>query len=216
MIRATSLVRKLAVKADKVVDTITLDHEGRHRRRIALTGAKGTEFLLDLEAAVAAKGGDAFKLEDGRLVEIIAAPEPLIEIKAESASRLAKLAWHIGNRHTPAEITGEAIYIGDDHVLAEMVRGLGGSATRVLRPFEPERGAYEGHGHAHHHHDHGHDHGHEHHQAHDGDHDHADRGCGCGHDHDHHGHDHSPDHGHDHGHDHGQHDHASTRPAGRT
>lgn len=210
MIRATSLVRKLAVKADKVVDTITLDHEGRHRRRIALTGAKGTEFLLDLEAAVAAKGGDAFKLEDGRLVEIIAAPEPLIEIKAASASRLAKLAWHIGNRHTPAEITGEAIYIGDDHVLAEMVRGLGGSATRVLRPFEPERGAYEGHGHAHHHHDHGH--GHEHHQAHDGDHDHADRGCGCGHDHDHHGHDHS----HDHGHDHGQHDHASTRPAGRT
>lgn len=227
MIRATSLVRKLAVKADKVVDSITLDHEGRHRRRIAMVGAGGTQFLLDLETAVAAKSGDAYKLEDGRLVEIVAAAEPLLEIKAESASRLAKLAWHIGNRHTPAEITGEAIYIGEDHVLAEMVRGLGGSATRVMRPFEPERGAYEGHGHGHHHHghdhghghdhhhdhDHGHHHGHDHHHAHDhGDHDHAHRACGCGHDH---SHDHDHHHGHDHGHHHG-HEHGKGKPAGRS
>lgn len=218
MIRATSLVRKLAVKADKVVDSITLDHEGRHRRRIAMTGAKGTQFLLDLETAVAAKAGDAYKLEDGRLIEIAAAAEPLLEIKAESASRLAKLAWHIGNRHTPAEITGEAIYIGEDHVLAEMVRGLGGSATRVMRPFEPERGAYEGHGHHHHGHDHHHDHDHgHHHHGHDphhghdhGDHDHAHRACGCGHDHSHdHGHVHH--HGHEHGHEHGK-----GKPAGRS
>lgn len=225
MIRATSLVRKLAVKADKVVDSITLDHEGRHRRRIAMTGAKGTQFLLDLETAVAAKAGDAYKLEDGRLIEIAAAAEPLLEIKAESASRLAKLAWHIGNRHTPAEITAEAIYIGEDHVLAEMVRGLGGSATRVMRPFEPERGAYEGHGHGHHHHGHGHDHhhghdhghhhDHDHHHAHDhGDHDHAHRACGCGHDHSHdHDHHHGPDHGH--GHHHG-HEHGKGKPAGRS
>jgi urease accessory protein len=214
MIRATAIVRQLAVKPERVVDTITLDHEGRHRRRMALKADGGFEFLLDLDKATAAKGGDAFRLEDGRLIQVAAAAQPLLEIRAETPTRLAKIAWHIGNRHTPAEITADAIYIEDDHVLAEMVRGLGGAATRVARPFEPERGAYEGHGHAH---DHGHDHGkgghdhlhiggaHHHEPEHDHDHGHA---CGCGHDHDHdHAHDHAHGHQHDHHHGHA-HDHA--------
>lgn len=211
MIRATAVIRQLAVKADKVADTIALDHEGRHRRRVALRGTGGTDFLLDLDKAIAVKGGDAFKLEDGRLIQVVAAAEPLLEIRAETPTRLAKIAWHIGNRHTPAEITADAIYIENDHVLAEMVRGLGGAVKRVDRPFEPERGAYEGHGHHHGHgHDHGHDHlelkgvapdaGHHHHAPeHDHDHGHA---CGCGHDH---GHDHHHGHGHDHHHDHDHH-----------
>lgn len=211
MQRATGLVRKPAVKADKVIDTVSLDHEGRHRRRVTLTGEKGVSFLLDLEKATALNDGDAVKLDDGSLILIKAAPQDLIEIRAENPLRLLKTAWHIGNRHTPCEITADAIYIEDDHVLAEMVRGLGCSMTSVKRPFQPERGAYDDHGHSHggHEHDYSHDHDHDHHghdhdhHGHDHKHEHG-ASCGCGH---HHGHDHKHDHGHDHAHDH-DHDHA--------
>lgn len=217
MQRATSVVRKLAVKPDLIVDRIILDHAGRHRRRIVLAASGGTEFLLDLEKAAAVRGGDAFRLEDGRLVEVIAAPQALIEIRAETPTRLARIAWHIGNRHTPAEITDEAIYIEDDPVLAEMVRGQGGRAARVSRPFEPERGAYEtgdhmqSHGHSH---DHGHAHSHAHDHAHEHDHAGHVHGPGCGHDHVHH--DHAHDHGHDHAHshDHGHGHHHAPAPTG--
>lgn len=221
MQRATSIVRKAAVKADKVIDQVSLDHEGRHRRRITLTGQKGTSFLLDLEKTATLNDGDAVKLEDGSLILVKAAPQTLIEIKADNPMRLLKTAWHIGNRHTPAEITADAIYIEEDHVLAEMIRGLGCAMATVSRPFQPERGAYHDHahgdhGHDHHSHDHhGHDHGHAHDHGHDHSHDHAHHhahgpGCGCGHDHSHdhahhdHNHAHSHDHhGHGHTHDHG-------------
>ena len=94
--------------------------------------------------------GDAVRLEDGRLVEVKAAPERLVEIRAESPLQLKRIIWHLGNRHVPAEITDDAVYIAEDHVLSEMVRGLGATATPVTRPFRPERGAYDdGHGHAH-------------------------------------------------------------------
>jgi urease accessory protein len=194
MIRATSIVRKAAVRADRVADTVTLDHEGRQRRRIALKGEGGLDFLLDLEKATALNDGDAVKLEDGRLVQVKAAAQPLLEIRAENPLRLMRIAWHIGNRHTAAEVTSEAIYIEDDHVLAEMVRGQGGTATPVTRPFQPERGAYDHDcGHDHGAHDHGaHDHG-----AHTHDHDHGAHAHG----HEHHHHDHGHHH-HDHGHDH--------------
>ena len=208
MLRATAVVRKAAVKPDRVADTVVLDHEGRHRRRVALKGEGGLDFLLDLDKAVALDDGDAVRLEDGRLVQVKAAPQRLLEIRAENPLRLMRLAWHIGNRHTPAEIGVDAIWIEDDHVLAEMVRGQGCTATPVERPFRPERGAYDhacdhdhghhGHGH-HHHHDHGHDHHHGrgHHHDHDhgrhddaGHHDHE-HGPGCGHSHhDRHGRDH--------------------------
>jgi urease accessory protein len=171
MLRATAVVRKPAVKPHRVADTVTLDHEGRHRRRIALKGEGGLDFLLDLDKATALNDGDAVKLEDGRLVQVRAAPQPLLEIRAENPLRLMRIAWHIGNRHMPAEIAADAIYIEEDHVLAEMVRRQGGTATPVMRPFQPERGAYEhdcGHDHGHHHEHarahrhHGHDHGHDH------------------------------------------------------
>jgi urease accessory protein len=211
MLRATAIVRKPAVKADRVADTVTLDHEGRSRRRFALTGDKGLDFLLDLDKATVLADGDALKLEDGRLVQVKAAPQRLLEIRAENPLRLMRLAWHIGNRHTPAEIGADAIYIEEDHVLAEMVRGQGGTATAVLRAFHPERGAYEhdcghdhGHSHSHSHshghahaHSHAHDHSHDHHHDHGHAHAHAEAhahhdhgpGCSCGHDH-HHGHKH--------------------------
>ncbi|WP_103874279.1 urease accessory protein UreE [Bosea lathyri] len=231
MLRATSVVRKAAVRADKVVETLTLDHEDRNRRRLALKGDGGLDILLDLDKATALGDGDAVKLEDGRLVLIKAAAQSLLEIRAENPLRLMRVAWHIGNRHTPAEVTADAIYIENDHVLAEMVRGQGCAMNAVTRPFQPERGAYDhghdhdgcdhpshAHGHAHAQgHDHGHEHGHDHHghdhkahehEAHDHKaHEHHAHGsaCGCGHDHHDHGHahDHGQDHGHDHKHDHG-------------
>jgi urease accessory protein len=196
MLRATAVVRKPAVKPERVADRVTLDHEGRNRRRIALKGESGLDFLLDLDKATALNDGDAVKLEDGRLVQVKAAPQHLLEVRAENPSRLLRIAWHIGNRHTPAEVTADAIYIEDDYVLAEMVRGQGGTATPVTRPFQPERGAYE-HDCGHDHHGHGvHDHAGDHHHAHDCHaHDHSqhahgvhDHGHACGHDHHHHEH----------------------------
>ena len=148
MIRATSIVRKLAVKPERISDSVTLDHEHRHRRRIRLTSDGDLEFLLDLDKASGLGDGDALMLEDGRLILVKAAAQKLLEIKAENPLRLLRVAWHVGNRHTPAEITADAIYIEEDHVLGEMVRGHGCSVTHVTRPFRPERGAYD-HGDAH-------------------------------------------------------------------
>ncbi len=181
MLRATSIVRKAAVKADKVADRVVLDHEARHKRRAALKGEGGLDFLLDLEKAAVLDDGDALKLEDGRLVQVKAAPQRLVEITAASPERLLRLAWHIGNRHTAAEISEGAIYIEEDHVLVEMVRGLGAATKIVDRPFRPERGAYHHEAHAH---DHSHDAAHH-------DHDHVhDEHCGHDHAHGHHHHDH--------------------------
>lgn len=164
MIRATRLLRADALSGAEIVDRVVLDHGDRHRRRVAMRGAGGLAFLLDLPEATVLEDGDALVLQDGRLVWVEAAPERLLEIRAASDHALKRLIWHIGNRHIPAEIAPDAVYIADDHVLAEMVRGLGGTAEAVERPFRPEGGAYAG-GHGHHHghdHDHGH-HGHHHH-----------------------------------------------------
>jgi urease accessory protein len=148
VIRAVSVVRRPAVKPATVADVITLDHEARRRRRLAMTADGGLEFLLDLPRPMGLNDGDALALEDGRLVEVRAAEEDLIEITAATPLRLAKIAWHLGNRHTPAEVTEDAIYVARDHVLVEMARGLGGATKAVRRPFRPEQGAYS-HGHAH-------------------------------------------------------------------
>ena len=227
MIRATTVVRRPAVRPEKVADEITLDHHARHRRRFAFTADGGLSFLLDLDKATVLDDGDAVKLEDGRLVRIKAAAEDLVEVTTANPLRLMKVAWHLGNRHVPAEITETAVYFVDDHVLTERVRGLGAGVDKVTAPSRPEKGAYEAaeadggqghahephghehHGHEHHGHEHhGHEHGHEHHghEHHDHDHAHGDA-CGCGHDHAHHDHAHH-DHKHEHGHEHG-HDHAA-------
>ena len=163
MIRATRILRADAIGAGEIVDRIVLDHGDRHRRRVAMRGVGGLAFLLDLAEPALLEDGDALVLEDGRLVWVEAAPERLLEIRAGSPLALKRLIWHIGNRHIPAEIAEEAVFIAEDHVLAEMVRGLGGTAEPVRRPFRPEGGAYAG-GHRHdgghgpHHHEHGHDH----------------------------------------------------------
>jgi urease accessory protein len=169
MLRAVSVVRRDQRAGAPVSDGITLDREARHRRRVTLTSDGGVTFLLDLAEATYLAHGDALALEDGRLIEVRAAAEDLLEIHAHDAFQLARIAWHIGNRHTPCEIAGGAIYIQPDHVLADMIAGLGGHVHCVQRPFEPEGGAYGGKGPllASHHHGHTHDHPHEHGHSHE-------------------------------------------------
>jgi urease accessory protein len=167
-------------------DTVVLDFDDRHRRRMAMTGTRGFEFLLDLENAVALRGGDALVLDDGRLIEVVAAAEPLVEIRGADPHHLIRVAWHLGNRHLPTQIMPKGLRIRRDHVIEEMVRGLGARVIEIEAPFDPEGGAYATGGHGAHD-DHGHDH-----------HDHAH--------HDHAGHDHSHDHDHHHD-EHGAHEH---------
>jgi urease accessory protein len=138
-------------------DTVVLDYDQRHRRRLAMKGANGTEFLLDLAEAITLRDGDALVLEDRRLVAVRAAPEPLAEIVAHSAPELLRVAWHLGNRHLPAQLDGTRIRIRRDHVIEEMVEGLGAHVRHLEAPFDPEGGAYASGGHHHHH---GHDHHH--------------------------------------------------------
>jgi urease accessory protein len=152
MRRASSICRADSVSESLVVDRVVLDADERHRRRITLTGEGGTTFLLDLPHATALRDGDGLVLEDGAIVRVAGKPEALIEIMAASPHELARLAWHIGNRHTDVQIVGERLRIRRDHVLEEMLRGLGARLTPIEAPFDPEQGAY---GHGHQHHDHG-------------------------------------------------------------
>jgi len=155
MLRATEIVPAGAWKG-MAADIVRLDFEARTRRRISLTGTGGLTFLLDLARAPALRTGDGLKLEDGRIVAVDAAPERLLEIACADERALARVAWHLGNRHLAAEIGDRVIHIRDDHVIADMVRGLGARVRHVERPFNPEGGAY-GHGYTHGHHHHGDD-----------------------------------------------------------
>ena len=129
-----------------------IDFDRRHRRRIVLTTVGGDELLLDLPQAVRLRDGDGLELADGRIVRVVAQPEPLLEIHAHGPAELVRIAWHLGNRHLPVQLLGDRIRIRADHVIAEMVHGLGGHAHAIDAPFDPEGGAYAG-GHHHHHHD---------------------------------------------------------------
>jgi urease accessory protein len=166
-------------------DIVVLDAEARHCRRVALKAVHGLEFLLDLPQAVSLRGGDALVLEDGGLVEVLAAPEALAEISCKDQRQLVRLAYHFGNRHLPVQIVGQKLRIRRDHVIEDMARQGGARVTEIEAPFDPEPGAYAAEAVAG-----GHDHGH---AGDDHEHDHA-------HSHDHHGHDHD-------GHAHDCHDH---------
>lgn len=156
--RATRVLPAGEWVATTARDTVTLDFDERFRRRRRYTGAKGTDFLLDLEEAVALRDGDGLLLEGGGVILVRAAAEPLSQITAATSALLMRLAWHLGNRHLPTQIEGSRILIREDHVITAMLRGLGATVDAVLAPFNPEGGAYGGHSHGHHHHDHDHDH----------------------------------------------------------
>src|SRR6202140_1459442 len=123
-------------------DTVVLDLDDRHRRRMAMTGTRGLEFLFDLENAVVLRGGDALVLEDRRLVEVVAAPEPLIEIRGTDPHHLVRVAWHLGNRHLPTQIMPKGLRIRRDHVIEAMVKGLAARVVEGQAPFDPEGGPY--------------------------------------------------------------------------
>ncbi len=123
-------------------DRVVLTYNDRHRRRIAMQGEGGLMFLLDLVEATLLRDGDALVLEDGRLVEVRARPEPLLDVRGRDALHLTRLAWHLGNRHVPAAIEPHRVLIRPDPVIAEMLAGLGAEVSAVEAVFDPEGGAY--------------------------------------------------------------------------
>lgn len=159
--------------AEGASDILRLDHDLRSRRRMVFTTSRGSSVLLDMPRAVRLRDGDGLTLDDGSIVRVEAAHEPLIDIHAHELRTLVRIAWHLGNRHLPTQLLSHMdpprLRIRHDHVIADMVRGLGGHCESIMAPFDPEGGAYAGdavlpdaHRHHHHHHDE-HDHGHHHH-----------------------------------------------------
>jgi urease accessory protein len=148
--RASQVLRAGAWRAAEASDRVVLDADERYRRRIVMTGERGGKFLLDLPEAAALRDGDGLLLDDGAIVAVVARPEPLVEVAAagtaEQTAIMARLAWHLGNRHAEVEIVGDKLRMRRDHVLEELLAGLGAVVTPIEAPFEPERGAYR-HGH---------------------------------------------------------------------
>jgi urease accessory protein len=144
-LRAISVVRAQYL-FETPWESITMDSAARHLRRKLITLQHGDEVLVDLEKTVKLENRDCLILEDGRLVQIIASDEELLEVTARDAVHLTQLAWHIGNRHLEAQIELSRILIRRDHVIAKMLEQLGAKVTEVREAFTPEHGAYA-HGH---------------------------------------------------------------------
>jgi urease accessory protein len=160
--RSTRVVKPGTITA-KLIDSVTLTHDERHLRRKLLHMAHDDVVMLDLKEPVVLEHGDLLELEHGAgHVEVIAAEEPLLEIRARNTIHQLELAWHLGNRHLAAQIEEKRILIERDHVIKAMLEGLGATVTDVIETFSPVHGAYHGHGthnhshdhHEHHHHDH--------------------------------------------------------------
>ena len=129
---------------------IALTYEERQKSRLRLRLESGEELAISRPRGSVLRGGDMVQTTSGTSVEIVSAPEKLLHIEADS---LARVAYHLGNRHVPVQVGAAFLRIAQDHVLEEMVKGLGASVTRVEAPFEPEAGAYGGGHHPHHDHD---------------------------------------------------------------
>ncbi|WP_282022499.1 urease accessory protein UreE [Ruegeria faecimaris] len=140
-----------ACTSDNAIADCALTYDARFFRRKKLTTTEGWSFVADFEQTVSLNDGDVLELGDGRLVKVTAAPENLLAVSGQD---LPRLAWHIGNRHTPCQIEATRLLIQDDPVIAHMLSHLGATVTQVTEPFTPEGGAY-GHGRTH-----AHDHGH--------------------------------------------------------
>ncbi|WP_300015300.1 urease accessory protein UreE [uncultured Roseobacter sp.] len=154
--------QKITSHGHDTSDQVTLDYDARFLRRKVLTTDNGAQILVDLPKTTSLAHGDALETTDGTRIGIRAAAEPLLEIKGQD---LHRIAWHIGNRHTPCQIEVDRLLIQRDHVMAQMLNTLGAHVHEVVEPFTPEGGAY-GHGRTHGH-DHGAQHGPEHSHAHD-------------------------------------------------
>jgi urease accessory protein len=173
------VVRVLAGGGDRApVDSVILSSDQRRVQTAKLTGVKGTLIGIMLPEPVLLRNGDLLELDDGSVVDVVAEPEPLIEVRGNDLTHLARLAWHLGDRHVPVQVLANRLRMRRDEVLEALLKNLGGRLTAIEAPFDPEGGAYATQG------------AHQEHHAHDH----------CGHDHDHHEHDHAHGHRHDRNH----------------
>lgn len=147
------ILQRGAAEGAEAVDTARLTYDDRFLRRKVLTTTGGLRLLVDLPETLSVDDGDAFVAEDGRMVVVRAATENLFAVTGPD---LPRIAWHIGNRHTPCQIEPDRLLIQRDRVMKDMLAGIGAEVTEVHERFTPEGGAY-GHGRTM-----GHDHSHEH------------------------------------------------------
>ena len=144
---------------ERAAGSLTLDFDARHRRRIRLATDQGEDVLVDLPKTIAMADGDALELEDGRLLQVNAAAELIVEVRHKDPTQLMRLAWHLGNRHLPTEICDQVLRIRPDHVIEDMLLRFAADLARVQARFQPEGGAYSGDGHHHNYDDRRHHHG---------------------------------------------------------
>lgn len=142
---------KIIDHTHNATDIITLDETARHRRRIKMVSDHGIEFLLDLSEAIMLHHGAGLVLDDGRVIEVHAAPEALYEVRGRDGHHLLNLAWQLGNRHLATQILPDHLRIRADHVIQHMLEGLGATVTEISAPFSPQGGAYGDTHHSHHH-----------------------------------------------------------------
>jgi len=171
MVRATTVLAAADRRDRPVIDTVILDYAQRSAQKITVTGIKGGAFEIDLRQPARLRTDDVLVLEDGSLVEVVAAPELLIEARAADVATLSRLAWHLGDRHMPVQVLPNRIRARRDAAVEALLKSLGAKVAMIEAPFEPEGGAYASSGHDHAHHDHAHDHhGHSHGHGHHHDH----------------------------------------------
>jgi urease accessory protein len=163
--RATRVLSPAERANRPVTDTVILDYAQRSAQKVTVTGVKGGTFEIDRAQASRLRTDDVLQLDDGGLIEVVAAPEPLIEARASDLAQLARLAWHLGDRHVPAQLFSNRIRVRAEPAIEELLKALGAKLARIEAPFEPEGGAYAA--------AHGHDRGHAHDHAHDHHHGHA-------------------------------------------
>jgi urease accessory protein len=138
-----------------VVDTLILDYAQRSTPQQSVTGVRGGRYEIALAEPRRLATDDLLELEDGTLLEVVAAAEPLIEARAADLAGLARLAWQLGDRHVPVQVLTNRIRVRNEVGIAELLAALGAKVTPIEAPFDPEGGAYAS--------AHGHDHGHGHH-----------------------------------------------------
>ena len=153
--RSTEILRHGTGGTGAPIDAVILAHDQRHVRRKLLHMRSDDVVMLDLREPVQLAHGDLLLTEAGEVIEVIAAVEELYAVMPKDRLHLVELAWHLGNRHLPAQIEDARILILRDHVIRDMLAGLGAAVLDVLEPFHPIRGAYHGAGYGHTHHSHG-------------------------------------------------------------
>jgi len=174
MPRVVRVVGASAREGARRIDSVILGAGERRIQTAQLTGVNGTTILLMLPEPVLLRMGDTLELDDGSSVEVVVEPEPLIEVRGNDLTHLARLAWHLGDRHVPVQVLANRLRLRRDAALEAMLGALGARTAAIEAPFDPEGGAYAPqaggghHDHAHDHHDHAHCHGHHDHHHHHG------------------------------------------------